>query len=663
MRLAARFIATMAVAFVIVPALYAGDPAKAKARGKKDEPATSLIAPTVSAKAQPNAAGVPPARSSTSRRSQSGGSAHPAGRRLRRDNSQNYTPKVEWFLGYSFWRAMPTSPNNRIGYLNGGSTSVAYNFNSWLGVVGDFGGFANTKLTLFSPTVNRTVDANGSAYTYAVGPRFSYRRHEGFTPFFQVLFGGTHMSSVTISGCSGDPSCTPLGSENAFLTMLGTGFDIKISHHVALRLLEGDFLLTNAFSTGGPGQGWQKSVQLSSGIVFRFGGDPGKPAPPPSIPITAYCTADKEFVYAGSDDFVVVRAQASNPDNNPLNYSWSASEGAVDGTGSEVRWNSSDRRLGTYTIRARVDNGRNGTADCSANIRVEPRPNRPPTISCSADHRAVTVGESVEITATASDPDGDPMSLSWNASAGRIQGSGSSVRFQTAGLPPGSYTIRGHVDDGRNGTADCSVNVEAQAAQVPAEVKELETRLALHSIYFATSRPTIANPAGGLVESQQKVLLSLASDFNRYLTYKPQAHLILEGHADLRGSMEYNKSLTERRVERSKGFLVEHGVPAANIETRALGKQENLDDAQVKQLIEQNPDLSNEERKRIEVNLQVIVLANNRRVDISLNTTGQQSVRQYPFNARDSLTLLSTQGGESEKRTRQPARKKKTAKP
>ena len=38
----------------------------------------------------------------------------------------------------------------------------------------------------------------------------------------------------------------------------------------------------------------------------------------------------------------------------------------------------------------------------------------------------------------------------------------------------------------------------------------------------------------------------------------------------------------------------------------------------------------------------MIILANNRRVDISLNTTGQQSVRQYPFNAKDSLTLLRT---------------------
>src|SRR4029077_8777451 len=191
----------------------------------------------------------------------------------------------------------------------------------------------------------------------------------------------------------------------------------------------------------------------------------------------------KEIVYAGSGDFVGVRAQASNPDNNPLNYSWSASEGDVDGTGPEARWNSLDRAPGTYTIKARVDSGRNGTSGCSVNVRVEPRPNRPPAISCSADRRAVAVGEPVEITATASDPDNDPLSYSWNASGGENESSGSSVKFQTADLPPGSYSITGHVDDGRTGTADCAANVDVQAAQLPAEVKQLEATLALHSIY------------------------------------------------------------------------------------------------------------------------------------------------------------------------------------
>lgn len=645
---AARFIATMVVAFSLMPALFADDTTKPKATSKKDE-AVAITTPTAAAEAQPSAA-EPPEESSASPQSQYGANAQPIAAVSAGDQSENYTPKVEWFLGYSFWRAMPTAFSNRMGYLHGGSTSVAYNFNRYVGLVADFGGFDNSRLTLFSTTGSQTVDANGSAYTYAFGPRFSYRRHERFTPYFQALFGGVHASPVTISGCSGSPSCTPLGSDNAFVTMLGTGIDVKISHHVALRLFEADFLLThfkNSLSTDGEQRGWQKNARFSTGIVFRFGGNP---APPPSAPITATCSANKEVVYAGSGDFVVISAQAGNPGNRSLNYSWSASEGAVDGTGPEVRWNSSDRHPGTYTIKVGVDDGRNGTAGCSVSVRVERRPNRPPTISCSADRGAVTSGETVEITAVASDPDNDPLSFSWNASGGKTEGSGTSVRFKTADLPPGSYTISGRVDDGRGGTADCAVNVDVQAAQLPAEVKELETRLALHSIYFPTARPTAANPTGGLVESQQGVLLSLAKDFNRYLTFKPQAHLILEGHADRRGPVDYNKELTERRVERTKGFLVEHGVPAANIETRALGKQDNLDAEQVRQLVDQNPDLSNEERQKIESNLQVIVLANNRRVDVSLNTTGQQSVRQYPFNAKDSLRLLSPKGGESEKR-------------
>jgi len=42
-------------------------------------------------------------------------------------------------------------------------------------------------------------------------------------------------------------------------------------------------------------------------------------------------------------------------------------------------------------------------------------------------------------------------------------------------------------------------------------------------------------------------------------------------------------------------------------------------------------------------NLQVLVLANNRRVDVTLSTTGQQSTRLYPFNAKDYLALINAE--------------------
>jgi outer membrane protein OmpA-like peptidoglycan-associated protein len=633
---AARFIAGVAGILLIVPTLFGDDAAKPKPNAQKDEPVASVASPA--AEVTDNS-GTLPTLFSANGQSESG--SQPVGTGHRRDESEDSYPKVEWFLGYSFWRAMPTSSSNRMGYLHGGSTSVAYNFNHYLGLVADFGGYDNSKLTLIGPTGSQTFDSNGSAYSFAFGPRISYRRYERFTPFVQALFGGAHASSVKISGCTGSPICTPLGSDTGFATFLGTGFDVKISRHIALRLLEADFLLTHfkdPFSNNGQGRGWQDNVRLSTGIVFRFGGSP--PAPPPA-PLVASCSADKSMIYAESLDTVSVRVDVSNAGNSSLIYSWNASDGAVDGTGPVVRWNSSHATPGVYTVKVRADNGRGGTAACSVDIRVEARPIRPPTLSCSAERSPIVQGDSTGITADANDPDNRQLTYSYSTSGGRIVGNGPKVRFDSNGSAPGNYTVKCSVANDRGGTADASTNVEVQAPPPPPEVAELEARLSLHSIYFQTARPTEKNPGGGLVESQQEVLAALATDFNRYLTFKPDAHLILGGHADVRGPEEYNKRLTERRVEGAKSFLVEHGVPADSIDVQSFGKDDNLTAEQVKQQMQDNPELTPEEHQRALDNLQIIVLANNRRVDVSLSITGQQSIRRYPFNAKDAMALIS----------------------
>jgi hypothetical protein len=48
-------------------------------------------------------------------------------------------------------------------------------------------------------------------------------------------------------------------------------------------------------------------------------------------------------------------------------------------------------------------------------------------------------------------------------------------------------------------------------------------------------------------------------------------------------------------------------------------------------------------------NFQTVTLAQNRRVDITLSSTGQQSVRHFPFCAEDSLTLPSPKAGGRDK--------------
>jgi outer membrane protein OmpA-like peptidoglycan-associated protein len=654
-KLGARSIATLAVtSFLLVPTIFADDTGKPADAAKNDESMNSAATPGAAIKPKLAGEKLPPSRTASSghapaRAGTGKQSPKHAGRSREHERT---TPKVELFLGYSVWRAVPDSTRNRMDAMHGGSTSLAYNLNKHLGFVFDFGGFKVDSVEFTSPgagfSPSRVVDAEGNVFTFLFGPRISFRSRDRLTPFLQVLGGAARAGEVTLHGCTAlIPACRPLSEETAFAMTAGGGLDLNLNHRIALRLFQAEYLPTrfrDPTSVAGD-TGWQSNVRLSTGIVFRFGGNP--PPPPPDRPPVVSCSADKTMVYAGSGDMAAVHAIASDPDSDPLTYSWTTTGGTVEGTGPEARWNSSSATSGTYAVKVRVDDGRGGTADCSTDIRIEPPPNRPPTMTCSADRTSVLIGEPVQIVATASDPDNDPLTYSWESSGGRVRGTEASTRFDTTGLKAGHYSVAGHVNDGRGGTADCQLGIELQEPPPPPEMVELELRLALHSIYFPTARPSAANPNGGLVGSQEKILATLAEDFKRYLNFRPEAHLILGGHADQRGSKEYNKSLTERRVERTKSFLVEHGVTATAIETRSFGDEDNLNAGQVKDQIAQNPELTADDRRQMLRNLQVMVLANNRRVDVSLSTTGQQSTRRYPFNAKDFLALINTKGGET----------------
>lgn len=162
------------------------------------------------------------------------------------------TPKVDVFAGYSFVRENPSTAGVSSFSLNGGSASIAYNHNSWLSGVADFGGYHNGNIL--------NTGVAGTLSTYLFGPRVSYRHYERLTPFGEVLFGVAHASG-SIAGSS--------SSDNSFAMTIGGGVDYRLTDRWAIRPVKVDYLMTRFPETTSSGQ-TQNNLRVSTGIVFRF---------------------------------------------------------------------------------------------------------------------------------------------------------------------------------------------------------------------------------------------------------------------------------------------------------------------------------------------------------------------------------------------------------
>ena len=562
-------------------------------------------------------------------------------------------PKVELFGGYSFFHAGADVHGQLPGALapissrmevnpRGAGASFTVDFNRWFGITLD------TSTDWGSREIGLASRIDDAAFSnLSIGPKITFRSKH-FAPFIEALVGDHRLMPDAFHDVD------KLGA------MFGAGLDVNLSRHVALRLFRADYVISKPYQFGPPGGQTTdlRGLRLQTGLNFMFGGDDK------SVPPTAACSAQPTDVFAGEP----VTATASGSNFRPkrtVKYNWSGTRVKVAGTDASTQIDTNGLQPGSYEANANLSDGsKNGVASCVARFNVK-QP-RPPEIACSSDPGTVRTGGTATIRSSASSPDNRNLTYSYSSSAGNVSGAASTATLDTSGARPGSIRVTCNVSDDRNLSASSTtmVNVEAPPPPPPPpapapEIKILEAKLALHSIYFPTGRPTALKPDGGLVDSQAEILTALADDFKNYLKYMPNAHLILGGHADERGSQDYNKALTERRVDRTRNFLTEHGVPAGDIETRSFGKEDNLNAEQVKQQITDNPDLSAGDRQQMLRNLKVMVLANNRRVDVTLSTTGQQSTHRYPFNARDYLALINTKGTGTGKK---PPVKKKRAK-
>ena len=293
----------------------------------------------------------------------------------------------------------------------------------------------------------------------------------------------------------------------------------------------------------------------------------------------------------------------------------------------------------TYTLKAV---GPGGSSDSSVTVNVN-----------TAVHADLKLSPSVIQYKRVGDKvvEDDSAALTWSAtnastvaidSLGGIEASGSrTLTLAPQKTDPGpvdetvSYTLKA--------TNDCGgIQTQTVALRIVGSIEP--GALSMRSVFFPTDRPRRAGSEAALFPSEKETLQTVAEEFKKYLAYKSDAHLVLSGHADRRGPETYNKLLSQRRAELAKQFLVEQGVPAENIETQAFGKDNNLSTDKVKQLLDQDAALSTETRLTVQKKLGNMVLAYNRRVDLTLNATRQESALTYPFNADDFASLVDRNG-------------------
>jgi len=99
-------------------------------------------------------------------------------------------------------------------------------------------------------------------------------------------------------------------------------------------------------------------------------------------------------------------------------------------------------------------------------------------------------------------------------------------------------------------------------AVTPGSDADFRRSVTSNTVNFALDQSDVDDTARGILDSQATWLV-------RY----PAVRVTLEGHADERGTREYNLALGERRANSAKNYLVGRGVAAARISTVSYGKE------------------------------------------------------------------------------------------
>jgi OmpA family/Bacterial Ig domain len=95
----------------------------------------------------------------------------------------------------------------------------------------------------------------------------------------------------------------------------------------------------------------------------------------PNRPPVISCAPERTPILAG--ERVAINSTASDPDGDPITYSYTTTGGQVTGNGPVAQFDSTGLSAGSYTITGTADDGRGGRATCTATVDVQ-QPAPPP---------------------------------------------------------------------------------------------------------------------------------------------------------------------------------------------------------------------------------------------------------------------------------------------
>jgi len=96
----------------------------------------------------------------------------------------------------------------------------------------------------------------------------------------------------------------------------------------------------------------------------------------------------------------------------------------------------------------------------------------------------------------------------------------------------------------------------------PVETKPAPVPVSLQDVFFDFDKYAIRDDARQALSTDAKAL-----------TENTDMKVLLEGHCDERGTVEYNLALGQKRADAARSYLVQYGVDASRLSTISYGKE------------------------------------------------------------------------------------------